>query len=277
MQEMKTRVAEYFASRGLSSKANTKMIVKSCLVLALTFVPYGLILSNRFSPLVMLLLAVVMGVGMAGIGFGISHDALHGAYTSDSRVNNLLGLSFNVLGASSYLWKITHNIVHHTYTNIYGVDKDLAVSPLLRLSPNADRHWYHRFQHLYAFGLYACTTLFWVFIKDYQQLLDRDLGPYRDKKHDVGEVVTLLGAKVFYYGYALVVPLLVVRVPWWQVVIGFAVMHLTAGLILGVVFQLAHVVEGPEHPLPDDAGRMQNDWWLHECTPLAISRAATDC
>jgi linoleoyl-CoA desaturase len=264
MQEMKSRVADYFASRGVSSKANARMILKSCLVLALTFVPYGLILSNRFSPWVMLVLAVVMGIGMAGIGFGISHDALHGAYTSDSRINNLLGLSFDVLGASSYLWKITHNIVHHTYTNIYGVDKDLAVSPLLRLSPNAERHWYHRFQHVYAFGLYACTTLFWVFIKDYQQLLDRDLGPYRDKKHDVGEVATLLGAKVFYYGYALVVPLLVVRLPWWQVLIGFAVMHLTAGLILGVVFQLAHVVEGPDHPLPDEAGRMQNDWWLHE-------------
>ena len=261
---MKARVSEYFASRGISPKANPVMVTKSLLVLALTFVPYGLILSNHFSPWVMLLLALVMGVGMAGIGFGISHDALHGAYTSSNRINALLGLSFDVLGASSYLWKITHNIVHHTYTNIYGVDKDLAVSPLLRLSPNAERRWYHRFQHWYAFGLYACTTLFWVFIKDYQQLLDRDLGPYRDKKHHASQVFSLLGAKVIYYGYALVIPLLFLRIPWWQVLIGFAVMHLTAGLILGVVFQLAHVVEGPTHPLPDDAGRMQNDWWLHE-------------
>src|SRR5271165_3110695 len=85
IQEMKTRVAEYFASRGLSSKANARMVLKSCLLLALTFVPYGLILSNRFSPWAMLVLAVIMGVGMAGIGFGISHDALHGAYTSNPR------------------------------------------------------------------------------------------------------------------------------------------------------------------------------------------------
>ena len=274
---MKTRVADYFDSRGLSSKANASMVIKSCLLLALTFVPYGLILSNRFSPWVMLLLAIVMGVGMAGIGFGIAHDALHGAYTSNARINGLLGLSFDALGASSYLWKITHNIVHHTYTNIYGVDKDLAVSPLLRLSPNATRHWYHRFQHLYAFGLYACTTLFWVFIKDYQQLLDRDLGPYRDKKHHTSSVLTLLGAKVFYYGYAIVVPLIVLRVPWWQVLIGFAAMHFTAGLILGVVFQLAHVVEGPEHPLPDDAGRMQNDWWLHNADDGRLRTGRTAC
>ena len=113
---------------------------------------------------------VVMGIGIAGIGFGIAHDALHGAYTSHSRLT-IFGLSFDALGASSYLWKITHNIVHHTYTNIHGVDEDLAVSPLLRLSPNAERPWFHRLQHSYAFPLYACTTLTGCSSKDYGQFL----------------------------------------------------------------------------------------------------------
>jgi len=264
MQEMKGRVAEYFATRSLSSKANAAMIAKSGCLIAMCVLPYALILSNRFEPWTMLLLAIAMGVGIAGIGFGIAHDALHGAYSSRPRLNDALGLSFDALGASSYLWKITHNIVHHTYTNIHGVDEDLAVSPLLRLSPNAERHWCHRWQHLYAFPLYACTTLFWVFVKDYQQLFRRDLGPYRDKQHDRTQILVLLSAKLSYYGYALVVPLLVVHVPWWQVLLGFLAMHLTAGFILGIVFQLAHVVEDTEHPLPDDGGRMASDWWLHE-------------
>ncbi len=264
MQEMKTRVAEYFASRELSSKANAAMVVKGAVLLAMAIVPYGLILSNRFGPWTMLALAVAMGIGIAGIGFGIAHDALHGAYAARPWLNDLLGLSFDALGASSYMWKITHNIVHHTYTNIHGVDDDLAVSPLLRLSPNADRLWFHRLQHLYAFPLYACTTLFWVFVKDYQQLLRRDLGPYRDKRHDKSQIALLLSAKLAYYGYALIVPLLVLHVAWWQIAIGFLAMHLTAGLILGMVFQLAHIVEGTEHPLPDEAGRMATDWWLHE-------------
>lgn len=264
MQEMKSRVDEYFATRQRSPKANAAMIVKGVALLAMAFVPYGLILSNRFSPWIMLLLAVAMGVGIAGIGFGIAHDALHGAYTSNPVLNNILGLSFDMLGASSYLWKITHNIIHHTYTNIHGVDEDLAVSPLLRLSPNADRYFYHRIQHLYAFPLYALTTLFWVFVKDYQQLFKRDLGPYRDKQHDATQVTILVAAKICYYGYALVLPLILLHIPWWQVAIGFVAMHLTAGFILGIVFQLAHVVEGTAHPLPDDDGRMANDWWIHE-------------
>src|ERR1700722_133006 len=264
MHEMKARVAQYFESRRLSSKANAGMVVKTVLLLALTFVPYGLILTNRFSRWEMLGLAVVMGIGMAGIGFGIAHDALHGAYSSSARINTFLGLSLDVLGASSYMWKITHNIVHHTYTNIEGVDEDLAVSPLLRLSPNAPRAWYHRAQHVYAFPPYACTTLFWVFVKDYRQLLRRDLGPYRDKRHDRRQVAIMVAAKLGYYAYGLVIPLLVVRATWWQMLIGFLAMHLPAGFILGIVFQLAHVVESTDHPLPDDAGRMAADWWLHE-------------
>jgi linoleoyl-CoA desaturase len=264
MAEMKSRVDAYFTSRALSPKANSAMVTKSVLLLALTIAPYALILSNRFGPWTMLLLAFLMGIGVAGIGFGISHDALHGAYTAHPRLNDLLGFSFDAMGASSYLWKITHNIVHHTYTNIHGVDEDLAVSPLLRLSPNAPRLWFHRVQHVYAFPLYALTTLFWVFIKDYQQLLRRDLGPYRDKRHDGRQVAILIGAKLAYYCYALLIPLMVVRVPWWQILIGFVVMHLTAGFILGIVFQLAHVVESTDHPLPNDAGHMAADWWRHE-------------
>jgi linoleoyl-CoA desaturase len=261
---MKARVSDYFASRRISPKANSRMVAKGGCILALTFVPYGLILSNRVAPLEMLLLAIVMGVGMAGIGFCIAHDALHGAYASDPRLNSALGLTLDALGASSYLWKISHNILHHTYTNIHGVDEDLAVSPLLRLSPNAERRGYHRFQHLYAFALYACTTLFWVFIKDYKQLLQPAFRAYRDRRNDTRRVVEIAVAKCIYYSYTLAVPLLVVRLPWWQVLLGFLAMHLTAGLILGVVFQLAHVIEDTEHPLPDAAGTMQRDWWLHE-------------
>src|SRR5690606_17745347 len=121
----------------------------------------------------MLGLAVLMGVGMAGIGFCVSHDALHGAYSANPRVNSLLGLSFDLIGANAYMWKITHNVIHHTYTNIDGVDEDLTVSPLLRLSPGAPLRWFHRYQHRYAFLAYSLATLNWFFAKDFQQFMKR--------------------------------------------------------------------------------------------------------
>jgi linoleoyl-CoA desaturase len=263
-EEVKRRVAEYFATRNVSSKANVSMVVKTFFLLFVTFGAYGLILSNRFSPWQMLGLAVVMGAGVAGIGFGIAHDALHGAYSSSPRVNKLLGFSFELMGASGYMWKITHNVIHHTYPNIHGLDEDLEASPLLRLSPQARLRSIHRFQHLYGFAAYSLTTLSWVFIKDYRYFLMRELGPFRDKEHPRSEVATLFAAKFLYYGYTIVIPLLVLKIAWWQFLIGFLAMHLTAGVILGIVFQLAHVVEDTEHPIPESNGQMDNAWMVHQ-------------
>ena len=262
--DVKCRVADYFATSGVSMKANASMVVKTVILLAVTFGAYGAILSNQFSPWQMLGLAVVMGVGTAGIGFGIAHDALHGAYSSRPRVNALLGLSFEIVGANGYMWKITHNVIHHTYPNIHGLDEDLEVSPFLRLSPQARLRSIHRFQHLYAFAAYALSTLSWVFIKDYRYFLMRELGPFRDKQHAGSEVARLFVTKLMYYGYTIVIPLMVLKVAWWQFLIGYLAMHLTAGVILGIVFQLAHVVENTEHPSPESNGQMDNGWMVHQ-------------
>ncbi len=240
------------------------MVVKTITLLTLTFVPYGIIMSGRLSAWPMLGLAIVMGIGLAGIGFSVSHDALHGAYSSKPWVNRLIGLSFDLCGANGYMWKITHNVIHHTYTNIEGIDEDLTVSPLLRLSPSAPLKPIHRYQHWYAFLAYSFSTLFWVFVKDYKYFLQKDLGPYKNKRHPRSEVVTLIATKLVYYGWAVVLPLVLIPLPWWQIAIGFLAMHLTAGVILGVIFQLAHVVEGTDYPAPDPAGLMEHAWLVHE-------------
>lgn len=264
IEEVRGRVADYFEATGRSQKADARMVFKTVLLLTLTFGTYALILSGLFSPWQMLGLAVLMGAGMAGIGFSVSHDALHGAYSSNPRVNQLLGFTFDLVGANGYMWKITHNVIHHTYTNIDGIDEDLTVSPLLRLSPGAPLRWFHRYQHLYGFLAYSLATINWIFVKDYQQFLKTDLGPYKNKKHPRAEVIHLIWTKLFCYTYTIVIPLLVLDVAWWQFLIGFLAMHLTAGVILGVVFQLAHVVEGPAFPQPDESGVMEHAWLIHE-------------
>jgi len=267
--ELRDRVDAYFEENDLSKHANPRMVVKTVAMLAMVFVPYFLILFGGFGVWTMLGLAIVMGVGVAGCGFSISHDALHGAYSSSKTVNHWLGLTFDLLGASSYLWKITHNVIHHTYTNIQGIDEDLEVSPLLRLSPESTHYWFHQFQHVYGFAVYSFSTLFWVFAKDYKYLLQDDLGPYEDISHDAKDLATLFGMKLFYYGYMIVLPLLLLDVTWWQFAIGFVSMHLTAGLILGVVFQLAHVVEGPDHHTAEDNDMMKDAWLVHEMKTTA--------
>jgi len=258
INEMREAVAAHLGERGVCEKANWSMMARTVVMLGVTFGAYAAILTGRFSPLTMLGLAVVMGVGIAGIGFGIAHDALHGAYSSHPRINRLLGFTFDLVGASSYLWDYGHNVAHHTYTNIVDVDGDVASSALLRKSPDAELRPGHRYQHLYAFPLYSLATLNWVFIKDYKDIFKRDGG------HGPSAVVNVLGGKALYYGWSIVVPLLVLPVAWWQFLIGYVAMHLTAGVILGTVFQLAHLVEGVEFPVPDENGHVAEDWVAHQ-------------
>ena len=269
MREMKQQVALHFEALGGRTRGDWRMVTKTVTLFTVFFGAYALILSGLFSPLGMLGLCVVMGVGMAGIGFAVAHDALHGAYSNKPWVNRLLGFSFDILGANGYMWKMTHNIVHHTYTNIQGVDGDLEVSPYLRLSPRSAYRPIHRYQQWYALAAYSLSTLVWVTIKDFKYFLRSDGGPYHSERHPRSEVAILIGFKALYYGWSLAIPMLVLDVAWWQVLVGWLAMHLTAGLILGIVFQLAHVVEQTAHPTPDEAGNMEQAWMVHEMETTA--------
>lgn len=266
---VRTAVHADFEHRQITPRGGVAMAVKAMVLLGLVAVPYLLIVTNSVAPLLMLPLAALIGLGIAGIGFAVAHDALHGSTSGNPTVNALAGLSMDLIGGSSYLWRITHNVIHHTYTNIHGTDEDLAVSPLLRLSPHAPRRWFHRWQHWYALGLYGMTTLFWVFVKDWKYLLARDLGPYRDRRHAPRDVAGLVAGKLVYYGWSVVLPFVLVDLPWWQVALGILLVHLVAGLTLGIVFQLAHVVEETAHPTPDADGAMPQGWVVHELATTA--------
>jgi linoleoyl-CoA desaturase len=261
---VKARVNQYFEENNLSKNANTSMVIKTIIILGIYFGSYALIISGGFSLPLMWFFCIMMGVGMAGIGFSVSHDALHGAYSSNNTINYLIGLTFDFVGANGYIWKITHNIIHHTYTNIHGHDEDLEVAEFIRLSPHSEHKPVHRFQQYLAFPAYSFATIFWVFVKDYWYFFKPELGPYENKNHPAKEWFTLILTKLVYYGYAIVLPLLILDITWWQLLIGFLSLHLTAGLILGIIFQLAHVVEETTHPIPDEQNMIDNHWAIHE-------------
>jgi linoleoyl-CoA desaturase len=263
-REVKAEVNDYFVENRLSRHANAAMIAKTVALVAVYFGSYALIISGALSWPWMWLLCFVMGIGLAGIGFSVTHDALHGAYSASPVVNKLIGYLFDTLGANGYIWKITHNGIHHTYTNIRGYDEDLEVSPLIRLSPHTPHKPIHRFQHVLAFVAYSMATIFWVFVKDYKYFFQKDLGPYRNRRHPRAEWVVLVVSKALYCLAMIVLPLLVLDITWWQFLIGFLTLHLTAGLILGVVFQLAHVVEPTEHLREHEAGSLKGAWMLYQ-------------
>ena len=230
---------------------------------------YGLIISNAFSVWLMLPLALLLGIFSAFVGFNICHDAIHGSFSSNKNVNKILSLLFHFVGASPYVWSITHNLVHHNFTNIPGHDEDIDVAPgLIRISDEKPVNGIQRYQHLYAFPLYGLASLSWVFRKDYKKFFQPKIGEHTTK-HPKIEYFNLFFYKAVYYFLFLVLPMLVLDISWWHLLVGFLLLHLSQGFTMGLVFQLAHVVEGTDFPVPGPSGNMEEAWAEHQMRTTA--------
>ncbi len=276
--EVRRRVDAYFRDQKISPHANRAMWFKAFFFLGGYVLLYVLLMSNQFGLWTMLGMAIGLGLFAAFIGFNVSHDALHGAFSDRPWVNRLLGDTFYLLGANPYVWKISHNVVHHTYTNIPGHDEDLEIAPgLIRVHDDEPHRPWQRFQQWYAFPLYGLASLSWVFRKDYVKFFNSRIGQHANTGHPRKEYYNLFISKALYYFFFLVLPYLVLDVTIWQLLIGFVSMHLVEGLVLGLVFQLAHVVDGTTFPAPENGVSIQEAWAVHQlCTTANFApRSAT--
>jgi linoleoyl-CoA desaturase len=261
------RVSEYFNNRNISRHANTEMVIKTVIMFGMYFIPYTLIVTSVVTHVGGLIaLAVIMSLGFAGIGLTVMHDANHGAYSGRPWLNTVIGYSLNLIGASTFNWKMQHNVLHHTYTNIHDEDEDISSRGVLRMSPSTPWRFMHRYQFIYAWFLYGLMTIVWVLTKDFNRLVRyQKLGLIKKHKASLTrEWIILLFTKLFYIGYILVIPIVFTSLFWWQILIGFFLMHYIAGFIMAVVFQPAHVIEGTAYPLPDDNRAMPNNWAIHQ-------------
>ena len=244
------------------------MYIKTAAMLAMYFVPYFVIVTGFASASLWLFygLWLVMGLGIVGIGTSIMHDSNHGAYTGNKAVNHFLGSLLNILGGYSLNWKIQHNILHHTYTNVHGLDEDIEAGPLIRMSPEKPLYKFHKYQHLYAWLIYAIMNLYWITVKDYLMLFRYDKNNLLIKQKTTlrKTLIELTLLKVLYVAYIVVLPILFSKVAWYHVVLGLVAMHLVAGFALACIFQPAHVVETSDYSAPDDHRKMENNWALHQ-------------
>jgi len=261
------RVNAYFTANNIDRTANTEMVVKTIFMFSLYLVPYFLMITGVFSSVwMMLVLYAVIGLGKAGIGLSIMHDANHGAYSSKTWVNNLLGFSLNLVGGTAFNWKVQHNVLHHTYTNISEVDEDISPRGIIRMAPGSKWKPIHKYQHMYAWFFYGLLTFVWILFKDYDRLVryQKDGMIKKQKASYAQEWTVLLLTKLIYMGYMIALPMILLPFAWWQVFIGFFIMHYIAGFILAIIFQPAHVIEGTEYPVPDENGNLENNWAIHQ-------------
>lgn len=257
------RIDDYFQDRRISRHANLEMISKTILGFALWIGTYLWLMTGRFSSLEVVGVYVLHGFAQLSMAFNIAHDANHGAYSKSKRVNRALGCVFDLVGVSSYMWRLLHNDSHHSFVNIRGADTTLVSGKIFRFSPHDERRSFHRYQHLYAPLLYCLSTLDWVLTKDYRWLFQQRFGNRKIVTHPLGELVLLFVAKAFYYTYMLVLPLYYLSVPWYAVVLGFIVMHFFIGFTIALIFQPNHFNDDSSFPEADEEGHISNDYISH--------------
>ncbi len=270
--ELRKRVNQHFKEKNISRHANAKMVFKTIFMLALYFTPMILMLTGVVNGLwPVIAMWVLMGFGMSGIGLSVMHDANHGAYSQNPKVNKLLGFTLNFIGGYPINWKIQHNVLHHSFTNVDGFDDDIGKTGIFRMSPTQDRKSFFRFQAFYAPIMYALMTIYWLLAKDFQQVIR-----YENKNLLQGQGITRGRAiaevffhKLWYVGLTLVLPLILVDLPWYQIVLGFLLMQGICGLVLALIFQPAHVLEETHFYKPDEKGSVENNWAIHQMKTTA--------
>jgi linoleoyl-CoA desaturase len=267
---LRKNVNDYFRTNGISTKGDTALVIQTLVMLALYIVPFIVLLTVPMSAWIALLLAVIMGIGIAGIGMGTMHDAVHGSYSRKEWVNKMFSGTLYLLGSYVLNWKIQHNILHHTYTNIEGRDEDIASRGPIRLSEHAPLRKIHLYQYIHAFFFYGLLTLAKL-VKDFTQLAKYNKEGITKQHHSNPkfEYAKMVIVKVAYLFVVIGLPVILTEFSWWQVLLGFFIMHWVAGCILSTVFQMAHVVEGTEQPLPNVNGVIENDWAIHELLTTA--------
>jgi linoleoyl-CoA desaturase len=263
-QSLKTAVDQYFEVNHIKKTGDWRLYIKTITLLSAAIIIYGTLIFFKMNALPALLLCALLGFVFASIGFGVMHDANHGSYSTKPWLNDTLGLTANALGASSFFWKQKHNIIHHTYTNVDGIDDDIAKSPIIRQCETQKWVPAHKIQHLYLLPIYALSSIFWLFFMDFTKYFTRKIYTTEAWKLTPKNHLIFWVTKILYFTFYMIIPAIVWGFGPW--LLGFMVLHIVMGITLSLTFQLAHVVENTEfeNVALDETKHVETAWAEHE-------------
>jgi len=265
---LKNRVNQYFAEQKRPMTGNFSLLFKAALFTLLYLAMYVHLVFFTPGILIAIPECIFFGLLTAAIGFNVMHDGAHGSFSKYKFLNKAAGSSLNFLGGSAIMWNMKHNIIHHTYTNIDGIDDDIEARPWLRFASTQKKLKMHKFQQYYFWFLYALLHLVWIFMTDYQKYFKRKIGVVQLRKMTPYEHFSFWAAKLIYTFMFVVLPIMLLGFTTW--VVGFLTITMVTGLAISIVFQLAHTVEHTEFPMPSEiTGKIENEWAIHQINTTA--------
>ena len=264
-RSLKEKVDNYFTNNKLSRSGDRRLFIKGCVLVASAAIIYGTLVF--FTPIiwVSIILCALLGFNLACIGFNVMHEGGHASFSKYTWLNKTSAYFLNVMGGNTYYWKIKHNISHHTYTNMEGLDSDINIEPFMRIHPEQPKRWIHRFQHIYFVIFYSLSYFSWIFMDDFIKYFSgRISAGYIDQKLSFKEHFIFWMTKAFYLMVYVVLPVLMVG--FLKALIGYLILGIVCGLAIAIVFQLAHVVNETEFPLApnEETGKIDQQWAIHQ-------------
>ena len=266
--ELRKRVQQYFDENGISATGNISLFTKAILLVSAFVAVYIHLIFFTPNWYIAIPECIVLGGLIAAIGFNIMHDGSHGSFSQYKWKNKLAAASLSMMGANHFLWNMKHNMIHHSFTNVDGVDDDIEVGVLMRMAPTQKKLFMHRFQHFYFWFLYMLLYVFWIFFTDYKKYFSQKIGDIPLKKMEVKDHVGFWVTKVYHGIVFIALPILMVG--WVNWLVGFAVATMFSGFVLSIVFQLAHTVEHTEFPVADiETHKLPDEFAAHQIKTTA--------
>jgi len=261
--ELKKRVDDYFKTTGKPRRDCWQLYLKTAIIMSVFIASYLLLVFVATAWWVALPLAIILGLATAAIGLNIQHDGGHEAYSERPWVNKIMAKSLDFIGGSSYNWHWKHGVFHHTYCNITGHDTDIDLGAMGRLSPHQKHYPFHRLQHIYIWPLYGFLAVKWHWFDDFFDYARGTLGGQKFPRPKGWDLFLFFAGKAFFFTIAMVIPLMFHSVG--TVILFYLIAAGVVGVVLAIVFQLAHCVEAADFPMPDEnTSRMENAWAVHQ-------------
>ena len=266
--ELKNRINQYFTATGKDTTGGWRIATKALVLVATLITTYTIVVFFTPDWPWALALCSLLGFTTAAIGFNVMHDGGHGSFSKYKWMNKLASNIAEFVGASQFMWNMKHNVIHHAYANIDGIDDDIDAKPILRMAPTQKRYKIHKFQHLYFWIFYAFLHLYWTMMSDYRKYFTKKIGDIPLKKMSRRDHIAFWSFKILHYGLFIVLPICSVGFVDWLV--GYTVFTVCVGFTISIVFQLAHTVEHTEFPVPDEkSGRLEDEWAIHQLKTTA--------
>jgi len=271
-RELRHRVDAYFQRTQLPQRDCPQMYLKTAIILIAFTATYLFLVFVAQTWWQALPLAVLLGLETAAIGFNIQHDGGHQGYSDRGWVNQVMALTLDLVGGSSYVWHWKHGVFHHMYANINHYDADLEVGIVGRVSPHQPWLPIHRWQHIYLWALYGLMPIKWHLYDDFHDVISGRIGEQRFPRPQGWNLVRFVLGKGIFLTLAFGLPLMLH--PVGVVLAFYGVMAIALGLVLSIVFQMAHCVEEVEFPLPlTNTSHMEDAWAVHQIeTTVNFSR-----